>query len=142
MSWIDIILAGIGVMLQIYVTWRDKGSTLSRDIVMLLAGYVIISTASFFLPLWTAHTAMSEAKHAQLDEISERFQTSYVELTTQLDNSNEPLDEPIERFIGRSKNAVRNDRRLSCMATRCGNFEPVCGNSDSAALAAGHRERY
>jgi len=93
-----IILVGIGVMLQIYVTWREKGSTLSRDIVMLLAAYVIIATASFFLPLWTAHTAMHEAKQAQLDEIAKNFQAGYVELTTQLDNAGEPLDEPIERL--------------------------------------------
>jgi hypothetical protein len=93
-----IVLVGIGVAVQVYVTWKEHGSALTRDIAGLLAAYVVIGLVFFFLPSWAAHNAMKTAKQELLMDISQRFQADYAEVVEGLEADTVGLEESITRL--------------------------------------------
>jgi hypothetical protein len=95
-----IALTGLGVVVLSYVTWRSEGSLRSWDMVALLSVYIFIGLGCFFLPPWTAHNAMAEAKRRLLDDISQRFQHNYLEVTTGLGDEQKDWEQLIDRVQG------------------------------------------
>lgn len=93
-----IVLVGIGVAVQVYVTWKEHGSALTRDIAALLAAYVVIGLVFFFLPPWAAHNAMKTAKQELLMDISQRFQADYAEAVEGLEAGDIEWGESITRL--------------------------------------------
>jgi hypothetical protein len=92
-----IAVAGMAVGLMAYVTLRRQGS-LSTDTAIWIAVYVVLAVACFFLPPWTAHAAMADAKHKLLDEISRQFQKDYSEATANLASATSELCERVDRI--------------------------------------------
>ena len=78
-----IAVAGVGVGLMAWVTLRREGR-LSPDTAMWVGIYVVLALICFFLPPWTAHKAMAEARDKLLSDISQQFQRDYAAATAGL----------------------------------------------------------
>jgi hypothetical protein len=92
-----IAVAGIGVGLMSYVAVRRTGA-LTPDTATWLGVYVVLALLSFFLPPWTAHAAMAEAKRKLLMDISHQFQEAYARTTGSLEGETGELKEHVERI--------------------------------------------
>jgi hypothetical protein len=92
-----IAVAGIGVGLLSYVTVHRSGA-LTPDTVIWLGVYVVLALFSFFLPPWTAHAAMAEAKRKLLMDISRQFQQAYAKTTASLEGENGEFKAHVERI--------------------------------------------
>jgi len=92
-----IAVAGIGVGLMSYVTVRRTGA-LAADTATWLGVYVVLALFSFFLPPWTAHAAMAEAKRKLLLDISRQFQQAYAQTTARLEGETGELQERVARM--------------------------------------------
>jgi hypothetical protein len=92
-----IAVAGIGVGLMAYVTVHRTGA-LAPDTAVWLGVYAVLALLSFFLPPWTAHAAMAEAKRKLLMDISQQFQQAYAETTASLQGETGELKEHVERI--------------------------------------------
>jgi hypothetical protein len=88
--------AGIGVGLMVYSTLHREG-TLSPDMALVTATYVVIALLGFFLPPLTAHRAMDGAKRKLLAEISRQFQQDYAQATACLGSSAGELQTNVEK---------------------------------------------
>jgi hypothetical protein len=91
-----IAVAGVGVGLMAWVTLRREGG-LSPDTAVWVAAYVVLASLCFFLPPWTAHRAMAEAKHRLLSDISGQFQRDYAEATARLADDPVALRERVDK---------------------------------------------
>jgi hypothetical protein len=89
--------AGVGVGLMAYVTVHRTG-VLAPDTAIWLGVYVVLALFSFFLPPWTAHAAMAEAKRKLLMDISQQFQQAYTKTTASLEGETGELKEHVERI--------------------------------------------
>jgi hypothetical protein len=92
-----IAVAGIGVGLMSYVTVHRSGA-LAPDTAIWLGIYGIVALFGFFLPPWTAHAAMAEAKRKLLMDISQQFQEAYAKTTASLQGGTGELKEHVERI--------------------------------------------
>lgn len=92
-----IAVAGIGVGLMSYVTVHRTGA-LAPDTAIWLGVYVVLALFSFFLPPWTAHAAMAEAKRKLLMDISQQFQQAYARTTGSLQGETGELKGHVERI--------------------------------------------
>jgi hypothetical protein len=92
-----IALSGIGVSLMSYVTLRRTGA-LAPDTALWVGVYLALALISFFLPPWTAHAAMLEAKRKLLSDISRRFQSAYAETRASLGVGTGALLQGVERI--------------------------------------------
>jgi hypothetical protein len=92
-----IALMGLGVIILVYTSWVQDGSTLSWMNAAILVVYVGLGLVFFFLPPWTAHTSMVRAKDQMLNTIARRFQADYTELLTGLQGENSEWEKPMER---------------------------------------------
>jgi hypothetical protein len=92
-----IAVAGIGVGLMAYVTVHRTGA-LAPDTAIWLGLYVVLALFSFFLPPWTAHAAMAEAKRKLLMDISQQFQQAYAKTTGSLEGETGELKQHVERI--------------------------------------------
>jgi hypothetical protein len=88
--------AGIGVGLMVYSTVRRE-SSLSPDMALLTAIYVIVALLCFFLPPWTAHAAMDRAKRKLLSDISRQFQYDYAQATARLGSEADELQIRVDK---------------------------------------------
>jgi hypothetical protein len=93
-----IALIGLGVLVQIVTAWRTVGRTLTPDVLAMTGLYVALGVAFFFLPLWTAHTAMRNARRAMLSDIAARFQTDYAEAVAGLPAPGEDWTRRVDRL--------------------------------------------
>lgn len=91
-----IAVAGVGVGLMAWVTLHREGS-LSPDTAVWVAIYIVLALLCFFLPPWTAHRAMAEAKHELLSDISQQFQRDYAEATARLADDTVELEKHINK---------------------------------------------
>jgi hypothetical protein len=91
-----IAIAGIAVGLMAYVTLRG-GGVLSADTALWIGVYVVLALFCFFLPPWTAHAAMTKAKHRLLLNISRQFQQDYARTTASLSSETGEFKERVER---------------------------------------------
>jgi hypothetical protein len=89
--------AGIGVGLMAYVTVHRTG-VLEPDTAVWVGVYAVVALFSFFLPPWTAHAAMAEAKRKLLFDISQQFQQAYARTTASLEEETGALKERVERI--------------------------------------------
>jgi hypothetical protein len=89
--------AGLAVGLIAYVTLRREGA-LAPDVLLWIAVYVALALVCFFLPPWTAHAAMAEAKHKLLRDISAQFQRAYATMTAHLAGDPGELQATIDRI--------------------------------------------
>jgi hypothetical protein len=92
-----IAVAGIGVGLMSYVTVHRSGA-LAPDTAIWLGVHVVVALFGFFLPPWTAHAAMAEAKRKLLMDISQQFQQAYTQTTASLQGETGELKEHVERI--------------------------------------------
>jgi hypothetical protein len=92
-----IAVGGIGVGLISYVTVRREGA-LSIDTAVWVGVYVVLALFCFFLPPWTAHSAMAEAKHGLLLDISREFQREYARTTAYMASGGGELKESVDRI--------------------------------------------
>jgi hypothetical protein len=92
-----IAVAGIGVGLMAYVTVHRMGA-LAPDTALWVGTYVVLALLCFFLPPWTAHAAMAEAKRKMLMDISQQFQRAYTQTTAHLADESSELADRVERI--------------------------------------------
>ncbi|MBN1138917.1 MAG: hypothetical protein JXM73_20195 [Anaerolineae bacterium] len=92
-----IAIAGVGIGLMSYVTVHRTGA-LAPDTAAWLGVYIVLALLSFFLPPWTAHAAMAEAKRKLLMDVSRQFQQAYAQTTACLDDKAGELKERVERI--------------------------------------------
>ena len=97
-----IAIAGVGIGLMSYVTVHRTGA-LAPDTAAWLVVYVVLAMLSFFLPPWTAHAAMAEAKRKLLMEVSRQFQQAYAQTTACLEDETGELKERVERIASLHK---------------------------------------
>jgi hypothetical protein len=75
-------IASAGLVISGAVVFALQTETLANSypIILGMVAYIIFAPVLFFWPLGTAHTAMSEAKDAQLLELAQRFDEIYQRL--------------------------------------------------------------
>ncbi len=94
-------IASAGLVISGATVFALQTSTLgeSYPIILGIVAYFILAPLLFFWPLGTAHTAMREAKDAQLLQLARRFDTTYARL-----NSEEKKDVDFEKDIKKLEN--------------------------------------
>jgi hypothetical protein len=92
-----IAVAGVGIGLMAYVTVHRTG-VLGPDTAIWVGVYAVVALLSFFLPPWTAHAAMAEAKRKLLMDISQQFQQAYARTTASLESETGELKAHVERI--------------------------------------------
>jgi len=93
-----IALGGLALCLLIYLSFQAGHLATDYYLYFLFAIYLILAPYCFFATLGTAHQAMKAAKESFLRNISEQFQSTYVEIQKQLTSEHGEIRESLGKI--------------------------------------------
>lgn len=109
-------LAAVGVGLSTITVQLVFWGTfdVAYEVWLALAAYVIVAPLIFFLPLGTAHTAMSNARDRALLLLSEQFDEEYAGIGLTLNGAEAPAEapQPPQDHLGPAVTRLENLRKL------------------------------